>query len=371
MADKKLNIVVMHFPSLSSYIDRVEQMDRLIPPEYSIYIFTKDDQSCISSNFSKRLVFIKQPQNVKSVFFGIFFVLRLCGLAKKNKIIVVDWFKTLWLSSVLAIAIKHLDYIYAPVISELSWFHKRSKKKVPFLGIRYDWLRFKGLALDYVCCKLADKIVVQSYTLKQEYKYLYSKNDKDILVNYNAIRQTDKLQLKCTLTPRKNIKILFASNVENHKGLGDLIRIFSGLDSRFKLDVFGKVRGEKNSKLFDDLKALCNVTYRGFADPTDLAKTCEEYDILLLPSYHEGSPRIISETINQMEIIIGYNNPGLDYITDLDGVYLFEYGDWKGIKSKLVELSAGIQFTRAIISRDLSKDLFIHLKNKAMDYHFG
>ena len=58
-------------------------------------------------------------------------------------------------------------------------------------------------------------------------------------------------------------------------------------------------------------------------------KFYDEIDALILLSYHEGSPRVVSEFILSGKPLFLYNHPGLDYIHDLNGVHIYEYGKWK------------------------------------------
>lgn len=89
----------------------------------------------------------------------------------------------------------------------------------------------------------------------------------------------------------------FASigHVKPTKGIREILAAAAALpDFRFEVDVYGPLLDGMRK---EDLEGAPNVSYRGVLKPESVAGVLAGYDVLLLPSYHEGEgyPGILLE----------------------------------------------------------------------------
>ena len=121
----------------------------------------------------------------------------------------------------------------------------------------------------------------------------------------------------------KKLVIGYIGNFEKHKGNRIIYEIAN--QSKFNLILAGSSKGYRNIKLLEKVKALKNVDYVGKLDREGVNLFYNSIDVLILPSYHEGSPRVVTEFLNFRKPIISFNNPGLDYCGKNSLVFLLDY----------------------------------------------
>lgn len=92
-------------------------------------------------------------------------------------------------------------------------------------------------------------------------------------------------------------KFVFIGHVKKTKGILDILSAASQLNKNYSFDIYGPITDpEITIETFNDSP----VDYRGVLKPSEVIKTLNNYDILLLPSYHpgEGHPGIIIEALS-------------------------------------------------------------------------
>ena len=91
-----------------------------------------------------------------------------------------------------------------------------------------------------------------------------------------------------------NKKFVFISQVKRTKGIEFLIEAGELLDIDYTIDIFGPIL---DNEFHTDYLNSNICTYKGVLDSSDVIKVLNEYDALLLPTYHEGEgyPGIIIE----------------------------------------------------------------------------
>ncbi|MDC3108453.1 glycosyltransferase family 4 protein, partial [Paracoccaceae bacterium] len=183
--------------------------------------------------------------------------------------------------------------------------------------------------IDYIYCKAADGVVVQSESLAKFYGQIYKIPKDKLFVNYNRFDFGGSPKPQSKVLNAKKISIGFVGNIERHKGLTDMIKLCSRFPRGFELILAGKTKGYENKKLFRSLMATGKCTWKGQIKREKILKFYEDIDCLLLLSYHEGSPRVVREFLEYNKPIFLYNNPGVDYVSGLQGFYIYNYGDWK------------------------------------------
>ena len=92
-------------------------------------------------------------------------------------------------------------------------------------------------------------------------------------------------------------RFVFISHIKKTKGVGEIIKVFESLDKTYNVDLFGPVKDD----VLHNISLTNNVNYKGTLKPNEVIKTLNNYDVLLLPTYHEGEgyPGIIVESFSQ------------------------------------------------------------------------
>jgi glycosyltransferase involved in cell wall biosynthesis len=168
------------------------------------------------------------------------------------------------------------------------------------------------------------------------------KNSDYVLVNSNFVKKTfiksnipskkifvleqgveDKflntLKNKKISNKNKELKILFAGSLTERKGIFDIQKSLGYLKkTNFKIHLAGPLNLVTKSKL-NRLLTDDKVVYHGNLNKKKLSKLMLNSDILILPSYVEGSPRVIFEAMACGCVIITTNNSGSIVKNNING----------------------------------------------------
>jgi glycosyltransferase involved in cell wall biosynthesis len=93
-----------------------------------------------------------------------------------------------------------------------------------------------------------------------------------------------------------NNKAVFISRVTKNKGIEDICRAKKNLNKQMTLDVYGPLDKEYTANYFDQF----DINYKGVLNDDKVIETLNNYDLLVLPSYHdgEGYPGIVIEALS-------------------------------------------------------------------------
>ena len=92
-------------------------------------------------------------------------------------------------------------------------------------------------------------------------------------------------------------RAVFIGQIKSEKGVFDIIEAV-GSNSNISVDFFGDILPRDKEPFENALGSSSNCRYRGRLQPDDVIDRISEYDILLLPSYHEGEghPAVILQS---------------------------------------------------------------------------
>ncbi len=274
-------------------------------------------------------------------------------IARNRRVIVHDWFMSFILTFMLAR--EGTVRVYSPVISGIGWILKRLSGEVPSAGIRYDMRRLKDCLTEIPMLLFSHFTVVQSVALRTFYasRIPFLSADK-VLVSYNPISppricdvQSNSLAARFDTQGKKIVT--FLGNLERHKGIADMIWMRQHLDDRYLLVLAGSANGRENKRILATLCSMSGVVNLGKLNDTEVGFLHSITDCLILPSYHEGSPRVVSEFYLSGKPIVAYDNPGTDYCNDVPGFKAVPYGDIAGFV-EAIRTVAGKHSTRSIPS---------------------
>jgi len=92
-------------------------------------------------------------------------------------------------------------------------------------------------------------------------------------------------------------KFVFISQIKKTKGIFELIEAAKAFDTSYTFDIYGPVNDEEFEKSIINNPT---ISYKGVLSPSLVSNTLLNYDVLILPTYHdgEGYPGIILESFS-------------------------------------------------------------------------
>jgi len=141
--------------------------------------------------------------------------------------------------------------------------------------------------------KLTDKIIVLSETTKKFIlkKYYYK---KDIYILDNTVY--NEVFLKKRFNSKKKFNCIFISNYIEEKGIIVLLEAFKLLDHKFHLKCYGNFTNPNLKKKIHEYTSQ-NISIYGPVYDVEKFKIIVESDLLILPSFNEGKPIILLESM--------------------------------------------------------------------------
>ena len=175
--------------------------------------------------------------------------------------------------------------------------------------INYTWIFLNEL----FAFRLADGIIltnkedisfiVKCFKLKKKYKNRKIK----FIINF-----VDTDVFKPLSVQKKEKHIIFIGNIKKVKNLENLCRAFKDLKG-FCLDIIGN--GPFTKRLMYMVKELdLNVNFLGTIPNNKIPEILNQYEILILPSYYEGNPKVLLEAMSCGIACIGSNIQGINSI---------------------------------------------------------
>lgn len=109
-----------------------------------------------------------------------------------------------------------------------------------------------------------------------------------------------------------NKKFIYVGNIQEEKGIDDLLNAIKYLPSDYSVDFYGNI---KEDKYYDKDKWQNKIiSYEGVIKPSEVQKKISKYDVLILPSYREGYPGVIIEAFSVGVPVIATELKGISEI---------------------------------------------------------
>lgn len=153
------------------------------------------------------------------------------------------------------------------------------------------------------------------------------------------------------------LRVIFSGSLIKRKGLDVAIAAVKRANSvsvRVMLDIYGP--GDIGKFLVDGLPGIC---YKGVYSQEDAQKIISGYDLLLVPSHHEGWGLVVNEALMQEVPVVVSDRVGAKTLVESSGAGLiFETGNIAQLADLLTDLSAhpdkiAIMKSRCAVVRDL------------------
>ncbi|PSQ53014.1 glycosyltransferase family 1 protein [Halobacteriales archaeon SW_8_65_20] len=211
---------------------------------------------------------------------------------------------------------------------------------VPFADDRNDVLNRFVLACERQAAKCTDTVVTNADIIADEYlergigtpeQYttVYSGVDLDA---FATAEPADDL-------PGKRPRVVMVGRLAEGKGHGVLLDAVAGMD-----DFEGSVCIIGDGPVYDSLEA--EVEERGLSETvfltgfrSDVANALAASDVLVLPSFREGTPRVITEAMASGLPVIATDIAGIpEQVVDGENGYLIPTGDAAAVRKPLRKL---------------------------------
>ena len=174
----------------------------------------------------------------------------------------------------------------------------------------------------------------------EEFKYLYGSwsvwihhfmfiivsNNSSVIVNNSRLYKEKKCHLinssrldelwfkNRTISPLEKIKFLYVGRVSREKGIFDFIKMIDNVKINFHLSIVGN---SKNLKFKNN-----NIKLLGYISETEsLIKVYDEHNITVLPSFTEGQPLTIDESLSRNRPVIIFED--INYVVkERKGIFI-------------------------------------------------
>lgn len=199
------------------------------------------------------------------------------------------------------------------------------------------------VALERVAARTATTIIVKSNRIQEAYLQRGIGRPDQYELIYHGVDRRPFQDAEPSTVPDPSVPtLLFAGRLEDGKGLFDLLDAFESVVQETSAQLLIAGDGPSFSAVKEAIRSMDlsdHVRLLGYRD--DVPALMAASDGLVLPSYREGTPRVITEARAAGLPVIATNIAGIpEQIEDgVDGI-LIQPGDIPALESAIVELVA-------------------------------
>lgn len=182
---------------------------------------------------------------------------------------------------------------------------------------------------------------------------------KKIQVVYNAV----EIPKRCNYNLESN-KLLFLGEVGKRKGIFDLLDAMKIINDERKIDVHLWIYGPDSTNEIENIitkRGLNNIVdYKGYLNFQDKENIFNKIAINILPSYNEGLPMTILETMSYGIPNISTNVAAIPEVIDNSNGMILNPGDVKGLVNSIysIILNKNLRKEKSDNSYNLIKNKF-------------
>lgn len=241
-----------------------------------------------------------------------------------------------------AIRITSLYSVELHFFLHMGWYADKYSRKFFSLSQHLMWLRksLPIMVMNFIAWTGSNVIVGNSSAVVDDFKMLFPNKQTKII---NTSVNTSKFQPKNKdYTTSGTVKLLFFSRINPPKGLSLLLEALHQLRSEgveFELDIIGgtwKFEQKWFFELIEHYQAHHHYRVLGKLPQDDLLPYLRYSDVLVFPSYYEGSPRALKEAMSAGLACLSSDLPGAKILDpDSESILFFKRGDLEDLKSKL------------------------------------
>ena len=191
---------------------------------------------------------------------------------------------------------------------------------------RKDILKYTIFKANYFLCET-----------KANYDYFRSILGEKTIWYSNSRPFTNKVRFN----NNKALKFCFFGQIKSTKGIREIFYSSKELPKEITIDIYGPLEYDILENEITKLNSECNAKYMGCISPEKVIEMMQNYDVLLLPSYHdgEGYPGVILEAYNLGMPVISTNWRSIPEIVDNKSGILVTPKNIKELHSAILNIS--------------------------------
>lgn len=229
------------------------------------------------------------------------------------------------------------DYLFiAPYVVLLSIIFKKKVHLRKFAG-NFDCIYYKSNFI---------KKRIYSFVLKRA-DLLFFETKNLVLFGKDFNKKTYWLpntRVKPTFVSSNSFKkkFIFISQVKNTKGIVEILKAKEILTSDYEIDIFGPLL--KDELDITGVESIFKKAYKGVLSHADVQAKLQAYDVVLLPTYHEGEgyPGIILESFSLgIPVISTQWNSIEELVQDNFNGFLVPIKDYKALANAILKFDEG------------------------------
>lgn len=210
-------------------------------------------------------------------------------------------------------------------------------------------------AMERLSAPLATKLIVKSERIREDFLKRGIGTREQYEVIYHGVNVARFSGIAPADIPESSAdrQLLFVGRLSDGKGLFDLLDGFEAVAARHSVNLVIAGDGPMRSDLEE------TVEQRGLSDSvfllgyrTDIPQLLAASDVLVLPSYREGTPRVISEALASATPVVASRIAGIpEQVTDGETGLLIEPGNVEALIDALEALLASEQRRKTMSNR--------------------
>lgn len=187
-----------------------------------------------------------------------------------------------------------------------------------------------------------DHIVLLSQKTKEQFMALGIPNTKiSVIYNFHNLAYSDAQINKKLERKGETLKLIFLGSLDERKGIIDLFDAIVQVDRMLELHICGSPKNRSTAesikqRVIDDKKD--QIYMHGYVEGDEKKQLLLNADILVLPSYGEGFPIVLSEGLAAGCMLITTNVGAIPEVFSDKNGRILSPGDIKGIANAIEEL---------------------------------
>ena len=210
-------------------------------------------------------------------------------------------------------------------------------------------------------------IVTSNATVIMLHDRLYKKKNGHVI----ASSTLDENWLQNFKEPKLNkVKFLYVARINPEKGIYEFLQMFKKMSLDAEISIIGKT---KNLKLLKKFKTLIedneNIKFPGYiSNRQALIETYDDHNILVLPSYTEGQPYVVDESLARKRPVLIFDDIA-EIIRGRKGIFVSKRDiesfteTTKFIMQNYVKIQNDIETNKFPLEKDMFKQISKIIKN--------
>lgn len=245
------------------------------------------------------------------------------------------FFKNLRKSSHISLHGSDLDFIYlAPVVVFVSkLFNKTISLRKLAGSFREEYKNSSVLKKALIKYALSNSDINFFQT---KYLIQYFKQYNNSTFWFPTVRMKPIISIDKKKVYQK--RLIYLGHIYPEKGVDLILEVSNMLDDSYHIDLYGPITDDKYSDL--SWNEYRNISYKGTLIPDNVMNTLNKYDVLILPSYREGYPGVITEAFSLGIPVVATKLEGIMEMVDEGSGFLIDVNNVDQLKNAICSFNS-------------------------------